>query len=392
MAERALFISPEPPYPLTGGGALRSASLLQFLAARYPVDIVLFHVDGASDPVEALPRGLVGDILSVPLPGHATGTPAVITRNSLRLLRGVPPMLDRFSGQEKIIGAWLKGRTYHTAVLEHFWCASYASLVRSHCRHLYLDLHNIESEWHARSARVESGPYSLGHKIFAAYYRRLERKLLPLFDRLIVTSSREAARVASCPTTVYPNAIPFTPRPCGPPRYSLVFSGNLDYLPNQQAVRFFHNEVWPLLHRAHPGLKWRIVGKNPRGIPPHIAADAGIEITGPVDHAISELACSLIAVVPILTGSGTRVKILEAWAAALPVVSTTLGAEGLDAVPGKHLLLADTPAEFAASISALLNGSHLRAQLADAGRALYEERYTWDAAWKSLLFEAFPPL
>src|SRR5262249_13570979 len=89
-------------------------------------------------------------------------------------------------------------------------------------------------------------------------------------------------------------------------------------------------------------------------------------------------------VVPVLAGSGTRVKILEAWAACLPVVSTSLGAEGLDATHGLHLLLADRPAEFAASISELLEAPERRAKLASAGRQFWETRFTWEAAWQNL--------
>jgi glycosyltransferase involved in cell wall biosynthesis len=385
MAERVLLVSPEAPYPLTGGGALRTASLLEYFACRSNLDVVLFAVEGASDPEEFLPSGLAGNICKLRLPSHSKHPPARYARNTVRLLRGVPPLMDRFSGQGAPLKRWLEGRRYDAAILEHFWCAPYAELVRSHATRVYLDLHNIESEWHRRAAATSVWPLSLGHVVFARCNARLEQQLTPLFDGILVTSPRDAARLPPHRRIiVYPNAIPCHPLPQPAKDHSLVFSGNLEYCPNQEAVRFFHGRVWPMLQKKYPQLRWRILGKNQSALPASVKADPSVLLTGPVPEAVPELARSQIAIVPVLSGSGTRVKILEAWAAGLPVVSTTIGAEGLEAVPGQHLLLADTPAELSASISDLLESPCRVAQLAAAGRALYEGRYTWDAAWRTL--------
>ncbi|MCP5117222.1 MAG: glycosyltransferase, partial [bacterium] len=109
-----------------------------------------------------------------------------------------------------------------------------------------------------------------------------------------------------------------------------------------------------------------------------------IRLAGPVEDAISELARSKVAVVPLRAGSGTRVKILEAWAAATPVVSTSLGAEGLGAVDGRDLLIADSPAAFVEQVGSLLQSKEKREQVGSAGRRLYEREYTWEAGWKKL--------
>ncbi|MCC6389186.1 MAG: glycosyltransferase [Bryobacterales bacterium] len=385
MAERVLFVSPEAPYPLTGGGALRTASLLEYFARRSNLDVVLFAVEGASDPEEFLPPGLIRNVCKLRLPSHSKHPLARMTRNTARLLRGVPPLLDRFSGQQEPLSRWLEGRRYDAAIVEHFWCAPYAPLVRSHASRVYLDLHNIESEWHTRAASTSPWPLSLGHRAFAHSNSRLERRLAPLFDGILVTSSRDATHLPSHPRLIiYPNAIPRHPLPQTAKDSSLVFSGNLEYCPNQEAVRFFHGCVWPMLQKKYPQLRWRILGKNPNALPASVKADPSVLLSGPVPHAVPELARSQIAIVPVLGGSGTRVKILEAWAAGLPVVSTTIGAEGLEAVPGQHLLLADTPAELSASISGLLESPCRRAQLGAAGRTLYEGHYTWEAAWRTL--------
>jgi glycosyltransferase involved in cell wall biosynthesis len=128
-----------------------------------------------------------------------------------------------------------------------------------------------------------------------------------------------------------------------------------------------------------------LAGKNGDAVAGLLRRDPRIQVVGPVEDAVVELARASVAIVPLRAGSGTRFKILEAWAAGRPVVSTTIGAEGLCAVDGEHLLLADTPERFADAVSALLDSADLRGRLGRAGRRLYEERYTWEAAWASLV-------
>jgi glycosyltransferase involved in cell wall biosynthesis len=115
-----------------------------------------------------------------------------------------------------------------------------------------------------------------------------------------------------------------------------------------------------------------------------VNGDSRIELSGPVDDAIAEIGRARAAVVPLLSGSGTRVKIVEAWAAGTPVISTTVGAEGLPGEPGKHLRIADTPEDFARVVMEVLDSAALRQELAKNGRQLYEERLTWRAAWRTL--------
>jgi glycosyltransferase involved in cell wall biosynthesis len=204
----------------------------------------------------------------------------------------------------------------------------------------------------------------------------------------LTTSASDAALVRAivgdATVSVYPNALPYVAPPPRAERPEIIFSGNLEYAPNIQAVQFFHRKVWPALQSRWPELKWKILGKNPGPFRDLPANDPGIELTGFVDDAIPVLAQSQVAVVPVLAGSGTRVKILEAWAARTPVVSTRLGAQGLECRDREHLLLADDPESFTAAVSELLALPDDRARIGAAGRRLYEERYTWQAAWKAL--------
>jgi glycosyltransferase involved in cell wall biosynthesis len=207
---------------------------------------------------------------------------------------------------------------------------------------------------------------------------------------LLATSESDAALLrAISPGSnvfVYPNSIPFVPAPPRREEDVIVFSGNLEYHPNISAVRYFRQEIWPQLRARWPGLVWRLIGKNPQGVTRITCGDPRIELSGPVADAVAELARAKVAIVPILAGSGTRVKIVEAWAAGVPVVSTPLGAEGLSAQAGEHLLLADNAPAFRDAVSGLLADPALRERVGRAGRYLFESEFTWQAAWKCLQF------
>ena len=384
----ALFLAPEVPYPLAGGGALRAASMLHYLALRYTVDAVFFREPGAPHPAQHLPSGLVRRLCVLDLPVHRRDLPARAWRNAVRLARGVPPLLDRFAGFEAEIARFLAGYRYDVAVVEHFWCAPYRDCLAEASGRTVLDLHNIESALHAGCARAEPFPQALAHALFERACRAWERRWLPRYDCLLTASEQDAERVRALSpgarVEVYRNALPPAPAPVRAEREVIAFSGNMEYHPNRTAVRFFAREVWPALRARHPGLVWRLIGKNEHAVRPLVAHDARIECTGAVPDAVAELARVRAAVVPLLAGSGTRLKILEAWAAATPVVSTRVGAEGLPALDGENILLADTPADFGAALERLLADAALSGRIGAAGRRVYETDFTWDTAWTFL--------
>ncbi len=364
-APRALFLTPEEPKVGSGGGGLRSASLLAYLRNKYDVQTTTFT-----------------------LRPHSRSPEARIWRNAVRLVRGRPPLFDRFSGYGDQIISALHGR-YSVGVVEHFWCAAYAPLLRSCCGRLVLDLHNIESELartHAQSARW---PASWASRRFAEAYQRLEHEWLPQFDVILTASEEDRRRVDHANVLVFPNALPEIPRQNmvganATESDAIVFSGNLEYHPNVEAVRWFRRRIWPRIRENAPRAEWRLLGSNPEAVAAFTVGDPRIRIVGPVDDAIAHLAEAKVCLAPLLSGSGTRFKILEAWAAGRAVVSTTLGAEGLGARDGEHLLLADDPDDFADAVLRLWNDPSLRARLGDAGRIHYENRFTWPAAWRKL--------
>jgi glycosyltransferase involved in cell wall biosynthesis len=390
MSGNALLLTPESPYPPMGGGPLRTASLVEYVARRYATDVIVFREPGAEDPAKRFPPGLVRSVAAVELPIHRRTPAARAWRNAMRLARRMPPLVDRFSGFGAAIAAAIGKRRYDLGIVEHFWCASYAGQLEQACARTVLDLHNLESLLHERCAAAEGGAAGFAHRVFARASREMEAAWLPRYGQVLAASEEDAraargvapgARVA-----VYPNAIPGGPPPPRVDQEAVVFSGNMEYHPNRSAVRFFAREVWPILRERWPRLVWRLVGKNPGAVMEFTSADWRIEVTGSVEDAVAELARSRVAVAPLLAGSGTRLKILEAWAAGVPVVSTRLGAEGLGVRDGEHLLLADGAAEFAAAVSRLLACTDTRARLAERGRLLLEKEFTWAAAWRRLDF------
>jgi len=385
---RALFLVPEAPYPMHGGGALRSASLLEYLARRYDADVIVFREPGAPDPAPLFPAGVARDIHVLELPHHRKDPVSRAARNAGRLLRGIPPLIDRFTGFAADIEAFVRGRRYAVAVAEHFWCAPYHAQLALVSQRTVLDLHNIESMLHARCAQAGNGPEAMAHTVFHESARNLEAMWLPRYDSLLTASEADAqiARRISQDSniTVYPNAIPLVAQPDTPELEMVAFSGNLAYHPNVSAVRFFHAEIWPLLRDRWPSLTWRVIGKNHHVIERLIDGDARIEVSGPVDDAIRELAAARVVVVPLLAGSGTRFKVIEAWAAGRAVVTTSIGAEGLPARHGENLMIADDPRNFADAVSLLLNSPDLRTKIGVTARALFESEFTWQSAWQKV--------
>lgn len=363
---KALFLSPEPPIAGSGGGGLRSASLLEYLSRNY----------------------ISVDVMGFTLRPHSKHFVAKAWRNSIRLLRGVPPLFDRYSGYEdQLRGAGLRPASaaqYTLGVVEHFWCASYAPLLREHCQTLVLDLHNIESDLAQTHAHAARWPASRASHRFANAYRKLEREWLPRFDIVLVTSEDDALRVEHPRVIVYPNALPEIPAPSVSEEDCIVFSGNLEYHPNIEAVRWFRTAVWPAIRERHPTIEWRLIGKNPDAVARWTSGDHRIRVIGPVKDAIAEIAKAKVAVVPLLSGSGTRFKILEAWAAGRAVVSTPIGAAGLGGLDGRHLLIREGPEGLSDSVLELLGDAPRRTRLGEAGRALYLDQFTWPRAWERL--------
>ncbi len=165
-------------------------------------------------------------------------------------------------------------------------------------------------------------------------------------------------------------------------RHQVVFTGSMDWRPNQDAARYFVSAILPPLRRVRPDLECTFVGRNPPADIQLLAEVPGVHITGTVDDVRPYVERAAVYVVPLRIGGGSRLKILEALAMARAVVSTTVGAEGLEVVHNRHIVLADDPATFAASVLRLLDDPERCMNLAIEGRRLVEQLYGWDSLAK----------
>jgi len=378
---KALIILPEAPYPAIGGGPLRTASILQPLAKQFDLTAIHFRLDGDPDPALDYPPNLLTKSHTLNLPHHAKSFLPRLTRNLKRALQGIPPLVDRFSGHNQTLQQILNNENFDLIWLEHFWLAPYAALLKPHTKKLILDLHNIESAYYTSLAQASPKIHHPLLNHFARQAKHYENTLLPQFDLVLTTSNDDKKRINHPNTHVLPNTIPVHPSPHEPKTPTIVFTGNFAYTPNQQALHWFLQNVWSTVLKTNPNIRLRLVGKEIRYA--HSTAP-NIDYIGPVENAVTEIAKSRLAIVPLQSGSGTRLKILEAFAASTPVISTKIGAEGLDAIPGQHYELANSPEAFSQSILDLFDNKEQCTSMAQAARQLYEQNYTWNAAAKVL--------
>ena len=165
--------------------------------------------------------------------------------------------------------------------------------------------------------------------------------------------------------------------------FRVTFLGGLHWPPNAEGVRWFTEQVWPAVARAVPGAVFTVIGKPSLTIPLRADSGARIEVTGYVSDLGRYIGETAAFVVPLETGAGMRVKILDAWCWGLPVISTTIGAEGLGVTDGEQLLLADTAELFAEQLIHVLQDHTLAARLSDSGRATVEQRYDWRKVYRA---------
>ena len=307
----AVVISPEAPYPMHGGGAIRTASLLHYRLRRYDVDLILFRQEGDSDPALSLPLAtpLARRVRTITLPFHSRRRLHWLLRNGRRWITGAPPLLNRFSGQGHEVAAFVSGCSYDVGLIEHFWCAPYLEQLAPVCRRTFLDLHNIESELHGSCARSGSWPLSVAHSRFERAYVEEEKRWLPRFSGLLCTSEEDAVRLRNLApdtmATVYRNSLPLVPVPNTSEEPAIAFSGNFEspeYCSGAiSGQRYLADSCRSV---SQPQAKDDRQESRRRGaLRQWIAQDRD---TGPVEDAIAELAKAEVAVVPLLSGSGTR--------------------------------------------------------------------------------------
>lgn len=264
---------------------------------------------------------------------------------------------------------------------------------RSHAVATALTHHNIESQLMSRRAHVET-------RWLAKRYLRREAKKLgsyeanaaPAFDvNIVVSKHDEETLVRMAPgarTAVVPNGVDieyFTPDPEreGP---ALIYTGGMNMFANRDAVMYFVTDIWPLIRKQEPAVRFYAVGQDPpKELLDMASADPHVVVTGYVPDIRPLVLKSAVYVVPLRVGGGTRLKVLDAMAMGKALVSTSIGCEGIDVCPGEHLAVADSPEEFAAETLDLLRDKERRLRLGRAARVLVESRYSWPIIGRSLL-------
>ena len=206
-----------------------------------------------------------------------------------------------------------------------------------------------------------------------------ERAVASSADNVAVCSEIEAALLGGAPAMIIPNG--GREPPSGyhrmPDRRTMVFVGALDYLPNIDALHFMVDEVLPLVTRAVPDARLVVIGRSPGAAVRALATTSGVDVVGEVDDVAEFLAIAAVAVVPVRYGGGTRVKLVEAASHLVPVVSTSVGCEGLGLRPGSDLLVADDAGTFAAACVAMLVDEDRARGVARAARAWFERGFGW---------------
>jgi sugar transferase (PEP-CTERM/EpsH1 system associated) len=392
MQRRVLFVTEKFPWPIDDGGQIRTFQILRRLAARYPVTVVSLDPPSPNDlrpirdlgvevrtfrrrqPRWALPLFAATSLFDArPFPFNKSWSQAVFREVRQRLKAGQVAALHLNH---------LDGAQYFDAL--RTWIGDVPAVV---------DTHNVMATVYARY--VETAP-NVALKAFLwtqwAKMRAYEPRLLKRMSACIVCSDLERevlSRWGVSSPVVVPNGVDTSrfevragERPPGPPR--LVFTGALDYRPNHDGMEWFLREVLPPLRARLPDFRLTVVGRNPAPSL-HALADDHVELTGRVDDVRPYVRDADVFVAPLRVGGGTRLKILEAMALGVPVVSTTVGAEGIDARDGEHLLLADRPEAFADAVAALARDAERRAALSARGRALVVERYDWQAVTEPLV-------
>jgi glycosyltransferase involved in cell wall biosynthesis len=390
---RVLWVKAGKLLPVDTGGKIRSYNLLRFLAKDKDSDVTLFsYYGGRRDPeYEAA--------LSSELPGsqtmHTGGPGSNPIPQALdyicRLPMRAPYAVSKFTHpavRTTVTDSLSSGR-FDVAVCD-FLSASLNFPARPPIP-CVLFQHNVESSLWQRMAAVESNPIKkLAYAVESAKMTGYERVTLGRFDHVIAVSENDRRQMLqmnpACPITVVPTGVDTQkfnvapPSSANPPR--MVFTGSMDWEPNIDAVDYFCSEIWPAIRndKAFSDAIFQIVGRNPSPKVQRLASQS-VQVTGTVPSVLEYLENASVVVVPLRIGGGTRLKIFEAMAMGKALVSTTIGAEGLEVDSGRDLLLADNASSFADAVLLLLRDAAVRRRIELAAVQLAAQ-YDWSRVVK----------
>lgn len=401
---RILFLTQVLPYPLDAGPKIRAYYTLRYLAQMHEIVLVSFVRETDTPAAIEHLRSFCASVRTVPITRSRSRDGYHLARS---LFAGTSFIIDRDwvpAMAQKLVELAASKTMFDAVHADQLWMAPYALWFKDQRRDALapvtvLDQHNAVYMIFDRLARSEHNP------VKAALLRLEARKLAGFevdivrrFDHVTwVTQDDFAAVQSKAPTdVVIPNdgIIPICGDPASvsiiPPKLGarrVTFLGGLHYPPNAQGVCWFARDIFPAVLTQVPDAVLTVIGKSPpadlqrMGIPA-----ANLEVTGYVDDPASYLAETAAFIVPLLAGGGMRVKIVDGWCWGLPIVSTGVGAEGIQIFDGENILLADEPAAFAQHVVHLLHDSDSNHRIREAGRCWVEQRYNWRTvydAWNS---------
>ncbi len=386
---RILFVSPRIPFPANSGTKIRIANLLQSLHELGEVDLIChafsFELPDLDNVVSNSPTWF-SNLRSVRVVPHPDW-PQILPENLRRTLPWRLVAKDGLLYSSFPAAHLLELCNGDAREADLIWAERLyvAHALREHANKIIVDLDDLESVKFAREAETsDSLLKAIGYRREAARLAAMERDAAKRFMLTTVCSAGDAAhfgalaqRVRVVPNGVGDTLTDLPPVPRLPDR--LVFVGTLNYGPNVDALLYFCREVFPLILAQRPRAVLDIVGLKPRVDIESLADNTHVFVHANVPDVAPYVQRAALSVVPIRIGGGTRLKILESIALGTPVVSTTVGAEGLDLDHEQHLLLADDTASFARAVSELLATPSRASQLADAGLKRVKERYLWSS-------------
>ncbi len=397
---RVLVLTPEFPWPATSGGRVRSVAQLKVLSSLPEVEqIVLSSVreeDVSLLEVAALEKAIGKCHVMPPLfhPIHLRTNlrfvPRVIWN---RLTTGTPYLAAKWLSRELAwrITSELQSKFYDVVYIDHLGMAAYFDLVKraSPRSRVVLEQHNIESDLFEQYRERVRGPKRIVAGIESAKARAFEIDILKRADAVVAISESDREgmrRLAGTESTVVPQVVSFTRAPWSTGRSSAIYVGNLAWHPNVEGLDWFAREVWPKVRAEIPHASLRVVGsglaKGPNGKPsvPDAWRVPGIDVIGFVQDLDTVYSDAAVFVSPILSGSGIRIKVLEAMRSGIPLVTTEEGALGLPIMHERHALVSRGPDEFARDVVRLLRDEELQRALRDGAYSFLEDHHSLSLA------------
>jgi glycosyltransferase involved in cell wall biosynthesis len=380
---KILWVKAGKLLPVDTGGKIRSFNILRHLARQQEVTLLSYY-GGRRDPAyeAAIAKELPG------APTIHTAAPENTIAQSLDYLLRLPsraPYAVRKFTHPKVradVSRRLSDGNVDVAVCD-FLSAS-LNFPEHSATPVVLFQHNVETMlWRRMAATEPLGPRKLSYRIEAGKMEGYETRALQRFQHVIAVSDHDRSEMLTlapgCPITVVPTGVDTTqyqvaPSSSGKPPL-IVFTGSMDWEPNIDAVEYFCRDIFPSVLAEYPEARFQIVGRSPHARVQRLASSS-VEVTGTVPSVKDYLRSATLVIVPLRIGGGTRLKIFEAMAMGKALISTTIGAEGLDVTSGQDLILSDTPQTFSESILQLLRDPERRKNYEQAA-AVLAARYDW---------------